>query len=273
MQAGIFAKTFPGTTPLAVLRAAGAAGYGVVQYNMACSGLSALPAEIPPGTAEAVAAATADTGVGVVAVSATYNMIHPDAARREAGREAFAAIVAAAPRMGAGMVTVCTGSRDAEDQWRRHPDNDLPESWDAMVAEFRRILPLAERLGVTVGVEPELANVVSTAERARRLLDLFPGGPIRIVIDAANLFEAGNADSRSVVEAAVDLLGPDIALAHAKDRDAAGGFATAGHGVIDWPHYIGTLRRAGYDGALVTHGLRETEAASTARFLRRLIGA
>ena len=47
MKLGIFAKTFDGDTPSVVLRAARDAGFAAVQYNMACSGLGALPTQIP----------------------------------------------------------------------------------------------------------------------------------------------------------------------------------------------------------------------------------
>jgi hypothetical protein len=50
-----------------------------------------------------------------------------------------------------------------------------------------------------------------------------------------------------LVARAVDLLADRIRMAHAKDRDAAGGFATAGQGVIDFGHFIGCLRAAGFD--------------------------
>lgn len=55
----------------------------------------------------------------------------------------------------------------------------------------------------------------------------------------------------------------------AKDRRADGAFATAGQGAIDWPHYRAALRRAGFEGALVTHGLDAAEAPEVARFLSR----
>jgi sugar phosphate isomerase/epimerase len=240
---------------------------------MASSGLSSLPVEIPQAAAEAVAGAAAEAGVEIAAVSATYNMTHPDAAMRAAGRVSFAVIAGAAPRMGSRLVTVCSGSCDAGNQWRYHPDNETAAAWDAMVAEFREIVGIAERHGVLIGVEPELANIVSSPTKARRLLDLFPGGPIRIVLDAANLFEQEDASrAKAIIDAAVDLLGPDIGLAHAKDRHADGEFATAGQGVIDWPHYLAALRRVGFDGTLVTHGLQAAEARYVARFLAAQAG-
>jgi sugar phosphate isomerase/epimerase len=272
MQVGIFAKTFPGNDPRTVLGAAHRAGYDVVQYNMACSGVGSLPATISAEAAEAVrAAATAET-VGIAAVSATYNMIHPDMTKRAAGRQAFAAIIAAAPLMGARLVTVCTGSRDAEDQWRAHPDNQGAAAWQDLLDEFGRLLSLAERHGVTLGVEPERGNVIDTAARARRLLDTLDSDRVKIVLDAANLVgHAPERDWQAIVEGAAELLHGDIVLAHAKDRTADGRVAAPGLGAIDFSHFVRVLHAVGFDGALVTHGLAADEAASAARYLRETL--
>jgi sugar phosphate isomerase/epimerase len=270
MYLGIFAKTFPGATPGEVLGAARDAGYTAVQYNMACSGLPSLPERIAPEVIEAVSEASDASGVSIAALSATYNMIHPDLSVREAGRRAFAALAAAAPAMGTRLLTVCTGSRDAADQWRHHPDNASPGAWQDLVAEFRLLLPIAERHGIVIGVEPELGNVISSAAKARALLDLFATDRIGIVLDPANLFEAEPEQERERrISEAVALLGPDIVLAHAKDRHPDGSFATAGDGVVDFPRFIAELRAAGFDGPLVTHGLDAKDAARVADFLRK----
>ncbi|HEX7240696.1 MAG TPA: sugar phosphate isomerase/epimerase [Longimicrobiaceae bacterium] len=273
MRLGVFAKTFAGETPLAVLSAAGASGFDCVQYNMACSGLGALPRRVPTEAAEAVRAASGATGVGIAAVSATYNLIHPDRGAREAGRAAFEAIAGATRGMGTGIVTVCTGSLDAEDQWRWHPGNDSADAWTEFLAEMRLLVTVAERSGVVIGVEPEMANVVRDAARAREMLDAFPGAPIGIVLDPANLFEDmdGFRDG-AVVDEAVEMLSDRIVMAHAKDRDAEGRFVAAGQGVLDFGRFVGGLRRAGFDGAVVTHGLSAEEAPQVARFLRGCLG-
>ncbi len=80
MQLGIFAKTFPGSDPETVLAGVANAGFGVAQYNMACSGLDPLPDAIPEEVPTAIRAAATASGVGIVAVSGTFNMIHPDKA-------------------------------------------------------------------------------------------------------------------------------------------------------------------------------------------------
>ena len=270
MKLGIFAKTFAGG-PLEVMRAARAAAYDCVQYNMACSGIGALPAEISDQVVANIRAASAETGVAVAALSATYNMIHPDRSKRLAGRESFRAMAARAQEMGTRLMTLCTGSADAEDQWRHHPDNGSAASWAEMMSEFQHLIAIAERHDLLLGIEPELANVIDGAGAARRLIAEAQSDRLRIVLDPANLAEVATPDARrEIVAEAVDLLADRIVMAHAKDRHADGSFATAGQGVVDFPDFLARLKAAGFDGALVTHGLQAEEAPGVARFLRGL---
>ncbi len=95
---------------------------------------------------------------------------------------------------------------------------------------------------------------------------------VKIVLDPANLFEIAAPDEqRNLVSEAVELLADRIAMAHAKDRTAAGAFATCGKGVIDFPHFLGSLQSAGFDGPVVTHGLTPAEAPEVAEFLRSVL--
>jgi sugar phosphate isomerase/epimerase len=271
VRLGIFAKTFAGSGPVTVLRAARAAGFASVQYNLACSNLPAMPDALTEAQAAAVAQASAATGVAIAAVSGTYNMIHPDPAVRATGLRRLGVLIDHAAAMGTGMVTLCTGTRDPDDQWRHHPDNATPEAWGDLLAEMAKACALAEPKGVKLGIEPELANVVSDAPRARALIDRLQSPALAIVLDPANLFEVVPLSrQRDILSQAVDLLSDRIVMAHAKDRDAQGGFATAGQGVVDFPHFLARLRAAGFDGDLVTHGLTAAEAPDVATFLARL---
>jgi sugar phosphate isomerase/epimerase len=273
MRIGIFAKTFPGSDPDEVLKAAAAAGFACAQYNMACSGLSALPQTISDDEASAVAHAASTTVMAIAAVSATYNMIHPDIVKRELGRRSFAVIAAKAKLIGTQLLTVCSGSCDAEDQWRHHPDNAGGAAWAEMLREFEHLIAIADQHDVRIGVEPELGNVVSSAAKASELIRTMQSGRIRIVFDAANLFEVETAAERKrIIAGAAGLLGPHIEIAHAKDRTADGGFTAAGKGVIDFKHYLSVLRQAGFDGDLITHGLNEEEGPEVAAFLKDCAG-
>jgi len=272
MQLGIFAKTFDGAKPNVVLDAVSAAGYSAAQYNMACSGLASMPDAIPADAALAVHAAAAAHGVRIAALSGTYNMIHPDLAVRMRGHKRLETLAAAASALPTKLITLCTGTRDADDQWRAHPDNDTPAAWADLLASMETAAAIADRHDVDLGIEPELANVVNSAAKARRLIDEIGSPRLKIVLDAANLFESETIDrQRNIVSAAIDLLADRIVMAHAKDRSATGGFVTAGQGILDYPHFLARLKAAGFDGPLVTHGLAASEASGVAAFLRRVL--
>jgi sugar phosphate isomerase/epimerase len=274
MKLGIFAKTFDGTDAATVLRAARDAGFVAVQFNMSCCGLASMPESINPSETRRVADAARSTGVAIAAVSGTYNMIHPDPAVRALGLMRLRTLAAACAAMHTRLITLCTGTRDPQDQWRAHPDNDSTEAWHDLITQMIEACAIAEEFDVELGIEPELANVVSSAAKARKLIDELNTPRLRIVLDAANLFEVETAERRrSIVAEAIDLLADRITLAHAKDRTESGGFIAAGSGVLDYPHYIACLRRAGFAGPLVTHGLTAAEAPEVGRFLTRALAA
>lgn len=270
MRIGVFAKTFPGSDPASVLAQSAEAGFEGVQYNMACSGLASMPDVIPDAVTRAVAEAAAKAGQPILALSGTYNMIHPDPAVRRDGARRLAVIAAASREMGCSLVTLCTGTRDPQDQWRHHPGNASPEAWRDLLVSFEVAVRIADERDVQLGIEPELGNVVNGAEAARRLINEMKSPLLRIVLDPANLAEeADDNERRDIIARAIDLLGDRIVMAHAKDRAADGSVATAGKGVIDFAHFLASLKAAGFDGPLVAHGFGAEDASGVAAFLRR----
>jgi sugar phosphate isomerase/epimerase len=274
MKLGIFAKVFEGTDPDTVLAAVASAGFSAAQYNMICSGLPAMPDAIPNGVAIEVAAAAQRAGVEIVSLSGTYNMIHPDPAVRDRGHQHLDVLASFASAISVRLITLCTGTRDPVNQWKGHPANDAPQAWRDLLASMETAVRVAERHRVDLGIEPELANVVNSAQKARRLIDEIGSSRLKIVLDPANLFEVATIDrQRDVVSAAVDLLADRIAMGHAKDRTPAGSFTTAGKGVLDYPHYLTRLSAVGFRGPLVAHGLASDEASAVAGFLRGTLDA
>jgi sugar phosphate isomerase/epimerase len=167
---------------------------------------------------------------------------------------------------------LCTGTRNRDDQWAHHPDNADPSAWADMAKEMEKALGIAERHGVDLGIEPEQANIVTSAGDAMRLIAEMGSRRLRIVLDPANLFERANAEeARAIVTEAIETTAGHVAMAHAKDRLADGRFATAGQGVVDFADFIARLKASGFDGPLVTHGLSAEEAPGVARFLKGLL--
>jgi len=243
MRLAIFAKTFPRPSLAATLDAVVAAGFNAAQFNLALAG---------DASSEEIAAAHRERGLEMVACSGTVNLAHPDPIRRAAGLAWLLTLIAAAPALGTRCVTLCTGTRDPDDVWRAHPDNSTPAAWADMRASVDAAVAAAEAAGITLGVEPELGNVVRDAEAARRLLDEVGSPALKIVMDAANL-----APGADVLRASFELLGGDIVLAHAKEID----------GAVDYPLYLSLLRGVGFDGPLVLHGMPETRIAAAVAFI------
>ena len=272
MQLGIFAKTFTAQGAGPVLRAVREAGYEAAQFNMACVGISSMPNEISPTICSEIVKASKANGVAIAAVSGTYNMAHPDPTMRADGLRRLGAIIANAKAMGTSLVTLCTGTRDPDDQWRLHKDNSTPEAWRDMRTEMEKALAFAEAHGVNLGIEPELANIVSNAQNAKRLIDEMNSPFLRVVLDPANLFEVeSELKRRSIIAEAINDLAGHIAMVHTKDRNSAGSFVAAGQGVIDFKFFAQFLKHVGFDGPMVTHGLSEAEAPEVAAFLKSVI--
>jgi len=91
-----------------------------------------------------------------------------------------------------------------------------------------------------------------------------------VVMDGANLFPKGGLKRmREILDEAFDLLGGDIAMAHAKDleRDGEAGHVAAGTGLLDYDHYLGLLEGIGFEGALIAHSLQEDQVVESREFL------
>lgn len=257
MQLGIFAKTFPGDID-ANMAAVAAAGIPAVQYNLSIAGLDTVPTDVDNDVLTEIAGAAERYGIAVAAISGTFNAAHPDPAVRRDGLERFPVLAAVAAQLGIPIITLCSGSRDPQDMWRRHPDNGTAEAWHDSRASLERLAAIAEHTGVTLAVEPEHTNVVSTAERARKMLTEVGSDRLKIVFDAANLIDTADlreTTTKSVISHALDILGPDIVLAHAKELVADRAAVAPGQGVLPWPWIIDQLSAAGYEGTVVTHGL------------------
>jgi len=271
IEIGIFTKTFARPTLEETLDAVAAHGIHAVQFNLSCAGLPSMPEEIDPVSVAHIRDALAARSLTMAALSGTFNTIHPDLRQRQDGLRRLGVLAAACAGLGTSVITLSTGTRDPDDMWRRHPDNDTPGAWDDLLRSMREAVRLAEQASVTLAFEPEVANVVDSARKARRLLDELGSPRLKVVLDPANIFHAGELPRmRAILDEAFELLGPDIVLAHAKDlsHDGEAGHEAAGQGVLDYDHYLALLNGLGRDIPLILHGLTEDQVDTSIAFLR-----
>jgi sugar phosphate isomerase/epimerase len=271
IQIGILLGTFGGGTIEARLDAVKACGLDCAQVSMDCAGLADMPEEISPDVAGRSRRAAADRGITIAAVQGTFNMSHPDAEQRRAGLRRLRVLAGACPQLGTSKIHICTGTRDRDNMWRHHPDNDLPASWRDMAACVREATDIARQARVVLAFEPEVNNVVNSAQKARRLLDEIGSPFLKVTIDPANLFHAGELPRmKEILDEAFALVGKDVVLAHAKDLDHDGdaGHIAAGHGKLDYDRYLSLLHSHQFPGPLLLHGLSEAQVPGCVAFLR-----
>jgi sugar phosphate isomerase/epimerase len=271
MQLGIFDKTFSRPTLDQTLDAVVSYGLQATQFNFSAANLPDLPDAIESTTALAIRQTYTAHQLTMAAVSGTFNMIHPDPAVRQDGLQRLEVIAAMCQTIGTSVITLCTGTRNPDDMWSAHPDNDSPAAWRDLLTSMEAALKLADTYQVTLAIEPEPNNVINRAVKARQLLDELRSPQLKIVMDAANLLHAGELPQMtSLFTEAFDLLGNDIVLAHAKDVIDHDGihYVAAGKGSLDYDLYLNLLRKVGYDGALVLHTVDEPEVESSLAFVR-----
>ena len=144
-----------------------------------------------------------------------------------------------------------------------------------MAACMREATDIARQANVVLAFEPEVNNVVDSARKARRLLDEIGSPHLKVTIDPANIFHAGELPRmKEMLDEAFALVGKDIVLAHAKDLDHDGdaGHKAAGQGVLDYDRYLGLLRTYDFKGPLLLHGLSASTGAGLRGFPAREAG-
>jgi sugar phosphate isomerase/epimerase len=270
-QIGILLATFNTGTLEERLDAAKACGLTCAQMSMVCADLPEMPDQLPPDLPGRIRREAAARGIAIASVQGTFNMTHPDVEHRRTGLRRLRVLAEACPQIGTSFIHVCTGTRDRDNMWRRHPDNDSPQSWRDMVACMREATGIAREANVVLAFEPEVNNVVDSARKARRLLDEIGSPHLKVTMDAANIFHAGELPRmKEMLDEAFALVGKDVVLAHAKDLDHDGdaGHIPAGHGVLDYDRYVGLLRAYHVKGPLLLHGLTPAQVPGCMAFLR-----
>lgn len=271
MRIGIFTRVFERATLAERLEAVREHGLDCVQFDLSCAGVPSMPDQINPALCDRIRNAFSTRGIAMSAVSGTFNMIHPDLQVRREGLRRLRELAQACERLGAGIITLCTGTRDPDSMWRRHPGNDASDAWADLLHAMEEALRLTEGTGVTLAFEPEVSNVVDSARKGRLLLDTLRSPRLKVVMDGANIFHTGELPHmRRILEEAIGLLGADIALAHAKDlnQDGEAGNLAAGAGLLDYPLYLSLMHQAGFTGPLILHGLIEAQSSHAIAFLR-----
>ena len=274
MKLGIFTKTFARPTLGETLDAVIGHGIAHVQFNLVSASLASMPSLLTEAQCDGIRHEFERRGLIIAVLSATFNIIHPDKEVRRNGFHGLALLARSARRLGTETLSVSTGTRDREDMWRKHPENEGEDAWREMLDAMSRIAAIAEEHHVTIAFEPEQANIVDSAKKARTLIDALQSRNVKVLIDAANLLNRSNLHQQDrVLKEAFDLLGGDIVIAHAKEFSVDGrlGGVALGRGVVDFPLYVSLLRSTGYRNPLIMHGFPEEAVPESLAYLAHVL--
>lgn len=269
MKAGVFSTVFARDGLEEVLDAIVDAGFGATQFHMSCAGIDQIPETIPDGLCNRIRDAFAARDLEMGGLSGTFNMIDGDPEAKEAGFRGLEQLTSHASQLGTKVVTLCSGTR-ADYLWRPHPDNNTDAAWNEMIVSMGRAAEIAESHDVYVAFEPEVSNVIDSAQKAKRAIDTVGSQNLKVCIDGANLFHKGELPRMDeILDEAFDLIGEHVVFAHAKDlsKDGEAGHDAAGTGFLNYDRYLALLEKVGYDGAVVLHSLTEEQVPGCRTFL------
>lgn len=272
MHVGIMTGHFPRPSLGETLDAIVAHGMRHVQFNLSSAHLAGSLAEQTDAAYHGIRGEFEQRGMTIAALGGPFNMVDVDPVKRQQGIARMRARIESCAPLGTSVIATCTGSRHSDSMWRAHPDNASDEAWRVLRQTLEQLLPVAEAHDVALAFEPEVHNVANTAKRSRRLIDEMASPALKVVMDGANLFGKGELPRMTeILDEAFDLLGEHVAIAHGKDLDHDGdaGHLAAGTGKLDYARYVAHLCSLPFEVAVILHGLREDQVASSVAMLRR----
>jgi len=219
-----------------------------------------IPGSVSDEAIAAIRAASEKHGIHICAVNGTFNMAHPDPVVRREGLDRFEGFIKAVRAIGCNMATLCSGSRSLKGLWTYDPATEDESAYSDMRAVMQEAVAIAEKYDVILAIETEASNVISTPEKARRIMDEIGSPNLKMILDCANLFHKGEAHPENVrpaIDKAINYFGRDIVIAHGKDirESDAIDFCGTGFGIVDFPYMLKKLKEVSFPGDMMLHGI------------------
>lgn len=111
------------------------------------------------------------------------------------------------------------------------------ENYQRILENLRPLVKEAERLGVTIGIEPVYAGTIYCPQRMRRLLDDLASDNVGVILDVSNMTYPQTRHMQcDIINDSFDLFGDRIKAIHLKDftfdEEEKKSFAVAGTGEL-----------------------------------------
>lgn len=149
-----------------------------------------------------------------VAVLGTYVELAINDARRLQNVADFKSQLAVCKALGAG----CIGTETTK-MCDQPAGTTREEAQELLCRSLAEILPVAEELGVTVGVEPVTYHSMNSAAATRHILDTMRSLNLKVIFDLSNLVDADNVNAQDRIWNDIgELVGDKIVAVHFKGQ-------------------------------------------------------
>lgn len=169
-----------------------------------------------PGLAMYIKNVFAKNNVDIAVLGCYLNMANPNQEELKKTVHRYMAHIRFASLLGCGVVGTETGAPN--ETYSFTPECHTQEALQLLINNLRPIVKYAEQMGVIFAIEPVYRHIVSNPKRARQVLDEINSPNLQIIFDPVNLLDISNyQDRQAIIEEAIELLGPDVAMVHLKD--------------------------------------------------------
>ena len=157
-----------------------------------------------------------ESGLECAVLGCYLNLADPNPERRAQTQEIYKAHLRFAAKIGARVVGTETYANP--ESVFSDPAPRSEEAFQLLVDSLKPVVRCAEECGAVLAVEPVWCHIISTPERAARMLEELPSKNLQIILDAVNLIAPEKADrAEDIIRNAVSLLGDRVRILHMKD--------------------------------------------------------
>ncbi|MBR2718262.1 MAG: sugar phosphate isomerase/epimerase [Clostridia bacterium] len=200
------------------------------------------PALLTDELAAEVRALLEKYGMECAVLGCYLNLATPDEEELAASVACYKAHLRFARAIGAGVVGTETGAPNTG--YKTVPECFTEESLQLFIDRVRPVVQYAEEIGAVLAIEPVCRHIVSTPERARKVLDAIGSPNLQIILDTVNLLNMRNHTRMDeLVAQSIELFGDRIRVLHMKDYQPVEGAEdvksmACGTGMMDYTRLL-----------------------------------
>lgn len=157
-----------------------------------------------------------ESGLECAVLGCYLNLADPNPERRAQTQEIYKAHLRFAAKIGARVVGTETYANP--ESVFSDPVTQSEEAFRLLLDSLKPVVRCAEECGAVLAVEPVWCHIISTPERAARMLEELPSENLQIILDAVNLIAPEEAErAEDIIRSAISLLGDRVRILHMKD--------------------------------------------------------